>query len=72
MNICFNIDGWLFGFYKELALSPDPKGIIRRFIFPFNFKAVLMNDILILLGITLLVEHIPAQRFKERVEKLAP
>ena len=31
-----------------------------------------MDDVLVLFGIARLVEHIPAQRFKERIQKFLP
>src|SRR3989304_3964724 len=72
MNIRFDIDGWLLGFHKKLARSPDPKSIIGRFILTFDFKAVFVNDIFIGFCMTPLVEYIPAQCLKEWVKELAP
>jgi len=70
LGVGLEIDRRFLGLDEKLSIAADAKGIVRGLGFATDFDGVFVNDILVGLGITLGVAHIPAECSEKRIEKL--
>ena len=70
-GVVLDVNGGLLGFEEELARAADAEAVVRGFGGLADFDGVFVDDVLVGLGVALLVVHVPAEGFEERVEELA-
>src|SRR5439155_25415664 len=70
-DIVLDVHGGLFGFEKEFARASDAKAVIGRFGGFADLDGVLVDDVLVGLGVTLLVVDVPAEGLEEGIEEFA-
>ena len=66
VDVVFDVDGRLFGLNEELAGLAEPEAVIRGTRAAFEFDGVLVDDLAVLGGVVILVEHIPAEGIRRR------
>lgn len=69
VRIGFDIDRRFLRFQKELARAADAKAVVRRLGRASDFDGVFMDNILVGLGVTADIFHVPAERFEHRINK---
>ncbi len=72
VHVTLEVDRGLFGFDEELTHAADAKPVVGRLCATADLDGVLVHDVLVGLGVTLAVAHVPAQRVEERIDELAP
>ena len=69
MDIIFDVNRWLFGLKKELALAANAKRIIRGSCSATHLDCVLMDNVLVGFCKTLLVVYVPSEGLEERINE---
>ena len=69
IDVFLQVNDGFFRFDEELAHSADAEAVVRCLGGTANLNGVLVDDVFIRLGVTLLVVYIPAQSFEKWIEE---
>ena len=71
-DVISEIERGFLCFDEKLADPTDAEAIVWSLCGASDFYSIFVNDILIRLGLTLFIVHVPTKGFKKRINKLPP